>query len=91
VLSRNAIVTALLANTFNRFGKSGLLTLTRQWKPSALTGLSIDRPLKEYSLKVCDRDFPRVELVTKSNMARLMRESSEFRKNVRGESIGQLG
>ena len=91
VLSRNAIVTALLANAFNRFGESGLVTLTRQWKPSALTGLSVNRPLKEYCLKVFEKDTPRVELVTKSNMARLMRESSEFRKNVRGESIGQLG
>jgi hypothetical protein len=42
-------------------------------------------------LKVYEEEFPKVELVTRNNMARLMRESSEFRKNVRGESIGQLG
>jgi len=91
VLSRNAIVTALLANTFNRSGKSGLLALTRQRKLSVMTRLSVNRPLKEYSLKVYEKEFPRVELVAKSNMARLMRESSDFRKSVRGESIGQLG
>jgi hypothetical protein len=42
-------------------------------------------------LKVYEEEFPKVELVTRNNMARLMRESSEFRKNVRGESTGQLG
>jgi energy-converting hydrogenase A subunit R len=91
VLSRNAIVTAILANTFNRSGKSGLLTLTKQWSPSVLTKLSVNRSLKEYSLKVYAKEFPKVELVTMNNTPRLMKESSEFRKNVRGESIGQLG
>jgi energy-converting hydrogenase A subunit R len=88
VLSRNAIVTAFLANTFNRLGKSRLLTLAEQWKPSAITKSALDRPLKG---KVCEKGFPKVELITKKNMTRLMRESGEFRKNVRGESIGQLG
>jgi energy-converting hydrogenase A subunit R len=91
VLSRNAAVTALLADTFNRLGRSRLLTLTKQWKPSVIAKSAINRPLKEYFLKACKKGFPKVELVTKSNMARLMRESTEFRKSVRGESIGQLG
>ncbi len=91
VLSRNAVATALLANTFNKSGKSALVTLIKQWRSSGLAKLSVNRPLKEYSLKVYEKEFPRVELVTKSNIARLMKESSEFRKNVRGKSIGQLG
>jgi len=53
--------------------------------------LSVNRSLKEYSLKVYEKEFPKVELVTMNNTPRLMKESSEFRKNVRGESIGQLG
>jgi energy-converting hydrogenase A subunit R len=91
VLSRSAGVTALLANAFSEFGKSGMLTLTEQRKPSAIAKSAIGRPLKEYFLKVGEKGFPRVELVTTRNMTRLMRESSEFRKSVRGESIGQLG
>jgi energy-converting hydrogenase A subunit R len=91
VLSRNAIVTSLLANAFNRLGKSGLLTLVEQWKLSTIAKSAIDQSLKEYSLRVYEKEFPRVELVTKRNMAKLMRESSEFRKRVRGVSIGQLG
>jgi len=91
VLSQNAIVTALLAKAFNRFGKSGLLTLTGQWKTSAIAKSDLDRPLTERYFKVFEEEFPKVELVTKRNMAGLIRESGEFRKSVRGESIGQLG
>ncbi len=91
VLSRNAVVTALLAGTFNRLGKSGLLTLTKQLSPSAVTRLDLNRSLREYSTKAYEKEFPKVELVTKSNRSRLMKESSEFRKSVRGESMGQLG
>ena len=91
VLSRNAIVTALLASIFSRFGKTRLLTLIREWKPSALAKSDLDKPLKECFFKVCEERFPKVESVTQRNMARLMRESSEFRRSVRGESVGQLG
>jgi energy-converting hydrogenase A subunit R len=91
VLSRNAIVTALLANIFGRFGKTRLLTLIKEWGSSALAKSDVDKPLKEYFFKVCVERFPKVESVTQRNMARLMLESSEFRKSVRGEAVGQLG
>jgi hypothetical protein len=35
--------------------------------------------------------LPQVELVTSENLERLIRESSVFRKTVRGEAIGKLG
>jgi hypothetical protein len=35
--------------------------------------------------------FPQVEQVNEKNVERLKRESSIFRKTVRGEAIGQLG
>ena len=91
VLSRNAIVTALLASIFSRYGKNSLLTVIREWGPSAFGKFDLDEPLKEYFFKVCEERFPKAESVNQRNMARLMRESSEFRKSVRGESIGQLG
>jgi energy-converting hydrogenase A subunit R len=91
VLSRNATVTALLANIFSRFGKTRLLTLIREWEPSALAKSDLDKTLKECLFKVFEERFPKVESVTQRNMARLMRESGEFRRSVRGESVGQLG
>lgn len=91
VLSRSALVTALVASVFNRFGKARLLTLIREWQPSVLKKSDLDKPLKDRLFKACAEMFPRVESVTQRNMARLMRESSKFRKNVRGEAVGQLG
>jgi hypothetical protein len=35
--------------------------------------------------------LPKVQIVTSKNMEMIIKESSEFRKRVRGESIGRLG
>ncbi len=35
--------------------------------------------------------FPKVQIVTPQNMESLVKESSEFRKKVRGVAIGRLG
>jgi hypothetical protein len=35
--------------------------------------------------------LPKVQIVTAKNMEMLVKESSEFRKKVRGEAIGRLG
>jgi hypothetical protein len=35
--------------------------------------------------------FPQVETITANNKERLKKESSAFRKTVRGEAIGKLG
>ena len=37
------------------------------------------------------RGLPKVQIVTAENMEMLVRESSEFRKKVRGEAVGRLG
>jgi hypothetical protein len=35
--------------------------------------------------------LPKAEIITRENMENLARESTEFRKKVRGKSIGRLG
>jgi len=91
VLSENAVVTAVLADVFSRFGKAHLINLIREWKPSTIEKFGLYQPLKECFLKLCRRKFPRVELVTPRNKEKLMKESTAFRKRVRGETIGRLG
>ncbi len=91
VLSANAIVTAVLADVFNRFGKARVMALIRGWNRSTVEKFGLFQPLKKCFLKLCRRKFPRVELVTSQNMEKLIRESSNFRKSVRGEAIGRLG
>jgi len=91
LLSENAVVTAVLANAFSRFGKVQILNLVREWRLSAIEKIDLYPPLKKYFLENCRKKFPEVELVTAQNREKLMRESTAFRKSVRGEDIGRLG
>jgi len=91
VLSENAIVTAVLAEVFSKFGKVQAMNLIREWNPSVIEKFGLYQPLKKCFLKLYGKKFPRVELVTAQNREKLMRESTAFRKSVRGEAIGMLG
>jgi energy-converting hydrogenase A subunit R len=91
VLSENAVVTAVLADAFNRLGKNGVFKLVKEWSHEALQKWGIDSSLQKHLLKLYPRQLPKVEVITSDNKERLMRESSAFRKTVRGEAIGKLG
>jgi len=91
VLSENALVTAVLADTFNKHGKDHVFRLVKEWNHQALEKCGVASPLRESLLELYPQRLPHVEVVTSENMKRLMRESSVFRKTVRGEAIGRLG
>jgi len=91
VLSEDAIVTAILADAFNKFGKSFAMKMAEDWKPSTLQKLSLSQPLKRYFFALREMRLPRVEVVTSENKERLMKQSTSFRQTVRGEAIGKLG
>ncbi len=91
VLSENAVVTALLADVFSRFGKHQVMSLIREWEPSVIDKFGLYQPLKKSFLGLGRKKFPRVELVTEQNMEKLMQESTAFRQSVRGKAIGKLG
>jgi len=91
VLSESAIVSTVLADVFNRFGKVGVVNLIREWQPWTIEKFSLRQPAEIHFFKLFPRKLPRVELVTEKNRERLMMESTEFRKSVRGEAIGRLG
>jgi len=91
VLSENAVVTAILADTFNKFGKNGVFKLVKKWNHQALQEYGVDLSLQEHALELYLQQLPQVEIVTPDNKERLMKESSAFRKTVRGEAIGKLG
>jgi len=91
VLSENVIITAVLANAFNKFGKEPVVKLVKNWRLSTLEEYSLNPFLKKRFLEVHQKRLPRVELVTSQNTERLMKESTSFRKTVRGEAIGGLG
>jgi energy-converting hydrogenase A subunit R len=91
VLSENVIVTAILADAFNKHGKNHVFKLIEEWSHQALKKYGIDPSLREQVLELYPQRLPQVETVTPDNKERLMQESSAFRKTVRGEAIGRLG
>jgi len=91
VLSENAVVTAILADMFNKLSKNGVLKLIRDWSHQALQKYGIETSLQKRISKLYPERLPKVEIITSDNKEQLMKESSAFRKTVRGEAIGKLG
>jgi len=91
VLSGNTIVTSVLADAFSRFGKDHVIRLVKEWGPSGLKKYCATSILRESMFKLCPKTLPQVEIITADNRERLKKESSAFRKTVRGEAIGKLG
>jgi energy-converting hydrogenase A subunit R len=91
VLSGNTIVTSVLADSFSRLGRNQTFKLVEEWSPSALEKYSASPALRERMLVLYPDGFSQVERITDENRERLKRESSLFRKSVRGEAIGKLG
>jgi len=90
VMSHNTIIISILTDVFRKFGKEEVIRLVEDWSPSRLNGLC-ERSLLKKLLSFPENKAPRIERITLENMNRLIRESSEFRKTVRGEAIGKLG
>ncbi|MEM2915470.1 MAG: hypothetical protein QXH91_08760 [Candidatus Bathyarchaeia archaeon] len=90
VISNHTIIISLLADTFNRLGRDETLKLVREWSTQALKEYSPPNLYNEI-LTLFHMELPKVEIVTEQNRERLIRESSSFRKTVRGEIIGNLG
>lgn len=90
VMSPHTIVTSILAEVFCKLGKDGLMRLAENWSLLNVRNVCSFQLFKK--LEALDlQNKPRVERVTPHNMERLTRESSAFRKTVRGEAVGRLG
>jgi energy-converting hydrogenase A subunit R len=91
VMADGNLVVAVLADRFSGLGKAQALKLLSYWVKSAVqqSGASIDLLRRLYELY--PGALPRVELVSLRNVDALIKESSEFRKSVRGVAIGRLG
>jgi energy-converting hydrogenase A subunit R len=91
VLSKNAAITAVLANMFIETEKESLLNTVKNWKSSEFRKFYLKRLGKRFSTGTSRGEFPRVKVVTESNLKKLASDSAEFRKKLRGETIGKLG
>lgn len=91
VLSENSIVTAVIADVFSRLGKQQAISLVENWSCEALRKSPVSQTLLNRLFELYPTELPKVKIITSENMEFLAKESSEFRKKVRGEAIGRLG
>jgi len=91
VLSENSIATAIVADAFCTFGKRETLSLMENWSREALKKAHVSQTLLNRLFVLYPSELPKVKIITSENMEVLAKESSKFRKKVRGEAIGRLG
>jgi energy-converting hydrogenase A subunit R len=91
ILSENSIATTIIAELFSKFGKQKTLNIVQNWSHETLKKSSINPTLLNSLSSLYPKKLPKVKIITKENMDALAKESSKFRKKVRGEAIGGLG
>lgn len=91
VLSESSMVTAVIADLFCKQGKRRTLRVVENWNNRTLLRSGVTAPLLERFLSLYSSALPKVQIVTAQNMDTLVKESSKFRREVRGEAIGRLG
>jgi len=91
VLCENSIVTAVIADLFCKLGMQKALQVLGNWNSKALRQSAVSQPLLDRLFALYPAALPKVQIVTAENMELLVKESSDFRKRVRGEDIGRLG
>lgn len=91
VLSENSLATAIIADVFLRFDKKEVLRLAESWSRQTLERAPVSKQLLNRFFQLYPRELPKVKIITSKNKEELAKESSEFRKKVRGEAVGRLG
>ena len=76
----------MIADLFCKLGKVGTLSVLGLWSLETLKKSKVDETLLKQFLAL-----PKVQIVSKENMESLTKQSSEFRKQVRGVAVGRLG
>jgi energy-converting hydrogenase A subunit R len=91
VLSENSLATAIIADVFLRFDKKEVLRLAENWSRRTLEKSPVSKQLLKRFFQLYPNELPKVKIITSKNKEELAKESSEFRKKVRGEAVGRLG
>jgi energy-converting hydrogenase A subunit R len=91
VLCEDSTVIGILAEEFAKQGREKTLDIIEHWDRKVLLKSLGDEDLLNLFFKLYPEKLPKVKIVTKENMETLTKESTEFRKKVRGEAVGRLG
>ena len=91
VQSESNLITAIIADLFCKLGKKRTVKTLSLWSIDALKKNKVEEALIK-SLTTLNPDaLPKVQIVTAKNIESIIKESSAFRKKVRGVAIGGLG
>ena len=91
IMADNTLITAIIADLFNRFGKEEVIKFIKSYidnTEDALNKHPVTENLKEAIKEV---NLPKIAIVNSENFEVLVNESKTFRRLVRGELIGALG
>ncbi|OEC85162.1 MULTISPECIES: hypothetical protein [Methanobacterium] len=91
IMADNTIITSVIADLFNRFGKDEVINFIKSYMDNtedAINSYPVNKKLKEAIKQV---NLPKIAIVTSENFEALVDESKTFRRLVRGELIGALG
>lgn len=91
VISNNTTIISVLAYIFNRFGKENIIEFIEIYGKDPKMALQNNQVPPHLQEKIQNTNKPRIEIISSDNIERLRKESTEFRKNIRGEAIGGLG
>jgi energy-converting hydrogenase A subunit R len=91
VLSESNLVTAVIVDLFCKLGKKQTLKALNSWSYDVLIKSTIDESLLKQLSTLYPDVLPKVQIVTAKTMESLIKESSAFRKKVRGVAVGRLG
>jgi energy-converting hydrogenase A subunit R len=91
VIAENNLVTAVLADVFLKQGKEATLSLVKNWSRQAITKAVTNPALLEHFFSAYPNVLPKVQIPQAAHVENVVKESSEFRKQVRGQAIGRLG
>ena len=90
VMSHHTIIISIISEIFNNFGKDKVIQFISRLSPLSLKnacGVYLNKKLKNFN----QIEDLKIETITSNNLEKLIKESSIFRKLVRGNAIGNLG
>jgi energy-converting hydrogenase A subunit R len=91
LMSNDGLITAIVADSFIKYGRDRALDLVARWNRKTLGETAAGQDLTADFLKTHSKDLPKAKIITPENRESLVKESSEFRRKVRGISVGRLG
>lgn len=94
IISDNTIISSILIDLHIKYDKTEIIRFIKEYNMDVLKALEIfdiKEDLVTEFKEIFPEEYPILKLINEDNKEELIRISEEFRKNIRGETIGGLG